>query len=110
MTLIHILELAGVLSATFSGFLTFMIWKLKKQIDENERAQQRREATRLEYEIFQIKMAGANAALGKANAIALKQGHSNGETTAALANLEEIKHDQRDFLTKLGVEHIYEKL
>lgn len=110
MTILHFLELAGALSATFSGLLGILIWKLKKQIDENEKAQQRREATRLEFEIFQIKMTSANAALGKANAIALKNGHCNGETSAALAYLEEVKHDQRDFLTKLGVEHIYEKL
>lgn len=110
MTILHFLELAGVLSATFSGFLGLLIWRLKKQIEENEAAQRRREEARMEFELYQIKMASASAALAKANALALKNGHSNGETTAALAYLEEVKHDQRDFLNKHGVVHIYEKL
>lgn len=110
MTLMHFIELAGVLSACFSGFLTFLIWKLKKQIDENEKAQQRRDQARRDFEVYQIQMASANAALSKATAIALKNGRSNGETSSALAWLDEIKHDQRSFLIEHGVEHIYEKL
>lgn len=110
MTLLHFLELAGAASALFSGFLTLLIWKLKKQIDQNEEAQRRRDEARMDFEVYQIKISSANAALAKANAIALKNGRSNGETTAALAYLEEVKHDQRSFLIKHGVEHIYEKL
>lgn len=110
MTMIHFLELAGAVSAMFSGFLTFLIWKLKRQIEENEKAQQRRDKARMDFEVYQIKMTSANAALSKANALALKNGHTNGETTAALAYLDEVRHDQRDFLIAHGVEHIYEKL
>jgi hypothetical protein len=110
MTVIHFLELAGAASAMFSGFLCLLTWKLKRQIEANEAAQRRREEERMEFEFHQIKMTSANAALAKANAIALKNGHCNGETTAALAYLEEVKHDQRDFLMKHGVVHIYEKL
>jgi hypothetical protein len=110
MTVIQIIELTGVLSALFSGFLGVLIWKLKRQIEENEKAQQRREQARMAFELYQIKMTSANAALSKANALALKNGHCNGETMAALEYLEEVKHEQRNFLMEHGIEHIYEKL
>lgn len=109
-TLEIILIAAGIPSAVCGGLVGLVFWKLKRQIDENEKAQQRRDQARRDFEVYQINLASANAALSKATAIALKNGRSNGETSSALAWLEEIKHDQRSFLIEHGVEHIYEKL
>lgn len=105
-----VLLAASVPSAVCSGIVGLLFWKLKRRIDQNEAAQRQRDAARLDYEVFQIKMASATAALGKANAIAIKNGRCNGETTSALEWLEEVKHDQRSFLVAHGIEHIYEKL
>lgn len=109
-TLEIILLAAGIPTAIGGGFVGLLFWKLKRQIAQNEEAQQKRDAARMDFELYQVKMTSALAALGKANALAIKNGHSNGETTAALAWLEEVKHDQRSFLVAHGIEHIYEKL
>ena len=50
----------------------------------------------------------AAIALGEAAATALKNGHANGETEAALEYARKIKHEQRDFLAEQGIKGIYE--
>lgn len=111
MDLIQVILLAaGIPSAVCGGLIGLLFWRLKRQIAKNEAEQKKRDETRLKFEWFQVQMTTALASLGKANALAIKQGKCNGETTAALSYLEEVKHDQRDFLVAHGIEHIYEKL
>ena len=100
---------AGIPSAVIGGFVGLLFWRLKKKIEANEAAQKQRDETRLKFELFQVNMTSALAGLGKANAIAIKNGRCNGETTAALEYLEEVKHGQRHFLEEQGIAHIYEK-
>ena len=109
MTALEIVAMAGIPSAVTSSLLGLLIWKLKKQLEKTAAAQKERDDARLEYEVFQTSMVSALAALGKANALAIKNGKCNGETTAALKYLEEVKHDQRRFLVTHGIEHIYHK-
>ena len=104
-----ILIAAGIPSAVCGGLVGLLFWRLKRQIEQNAAAQKKRDDNRLKFEIYQVKMTSALAGLGKANALAIKTGKSNGETTAALAWLEEVKHDQHHFLVEHGIEHIYEK-
>lgn len=111
MNAVQVLLLAaGIPSAVCGGLVGLLFWRLKRQIEKNDAAQKKRDETRLKFEIFQVQMTTALASLGKSNALAIKNGKCNGETTAALAYLEEVKHDQRDFLVAHGIEHIYEKL
>ena len=110
MTLEQFLIAASVPSAIVGGAVSLMFWQLKKRIDASEAEQRRRDEIRLAHETNQVKMLSATAVLCRANAIALQNGRCNGETHAALAYLEEVKHEQRDFLTAQGLEHIYEKL
>lgn len=81
--------------------------RIEKRMDEEKREREKLEIARRKYEIFQVKTLTAVTALSKANAIALKNGKCNGETKAALAYLNEVKHDQRDFLTEQGIEHLF---
>ena len=55
-----------------------------------------------------IKSVMASIALGEAAATALKNGHANGETEAALEYARKIKHEQKDFLTEQGIKGLYE--
>ena len=54
-----------------------------------------------------VRSVGAAIALGEATATALKNGHANGETEAALEYAKRIKHEQKDFLTEQGIHAIY---
>lgn len=93
---IQLLLAASIPSALFGAFL---------QGVEKRRA--REEEARRKYERYQVKMLTATAALCEANAIALQNGHCNGETHRALERLKEVKHDQRDFLVSQGIDHIF---
>lgn len=101
------LTATGLLAALVSGVVGFYFRGLSKKMDKERAEREKHEAARRRYEIFQVKTLAAVTALSKANAIALKNGKCNGETKAALEYLEEVKHDQSDFLTEQGIEHLF---
>ena len=103
----EILLALGVPSAIIGGFIKAGFKRLEKKQDKEREEQEKREKARREYEVFQVKTITAVMALSKANAIALKNGTCNGETSAALEYLDEVKHEQRDFLSKQGIEHLF---
>ena len=95
-----------------SGVTAFCFWvieqKIKKQQTEAEEKEKIREKNREKNEVLIIKSVMASIALGEAAATALKNGHANGETEAALEYARKIKHEQKDFLTEQGIKGIYE--
>lgn len=90
-----------------SAIVGFFCHRIEKKMDADKKAREKLEASRRKYEVFQVQTLTAVIALSKANAVALKNGKCNGETQAALKYLDEIKHDQRDFLTEQGIEHLF---
>jgi len=98
------LILAMSIPSAVTGFCFWLIEeKIKKQQKENEEKERVREKS----EVLIIKSVMASIALGEATATALKNGHANGETEAALQYAREIKHEQKDFLTEQGIRGIY---
>lgn len=93
---LELLVAAGIPSAMFASYLRRI-----------ERRRERDEKARREYELYQVKMLTATAAVCEANAIALQNGKCNGETHKALAYLKEVKHAQRDFLAAQGIDHLF---
>lgn len=87
---------AGVPSALFAYYLR-----------KFERRQQKEEENRRKYEMYNVKMSTATVCLCEANAIALQNGHCNGETHKALEYLKEVKREQRDFLVSQGIDHLF---
>lgn len=90
-----------------SGITGFCFWILERKLDKREKAREKKEAVREQQEYLIVRGIGAAIALGEASAIALKNGHTNGETEAALEYARKVKHEQKDFLTKQGIEAIY---
>ena len=76
----EILLATGVISA----LVALMFRRLEKKLDRDRAEREAHEKTRKEFEVFQISMQTATAALCEANAIALQNGKCNGETHAAL--------------------------
>lgn len=105
------LIIAGLPGALVAAVVSFVFTRMNKRIDkatkEREAEEKRRESTRREYEGYLIQMAAATAALGKANALAIRNGKCNGETKAALEYLDTVKHNQRDFLIQHGLDDIF---
>lgn len=100
MNVWNILLAIGLPSAIVGGVMSIFFHKIEKKMNDER-------TTRRKYEIFQVKTLTAVTALSKANAIALKNGKCNGETSKALEYLDTVKHEQRDFLIEQGIEHLF---
>ena len=84
----------------------FFFWLLKRHIDKKDKEREEHEQARKQNELLLVQGVFASIGLGEATALALKNGHTNGETEAALAYAREIKHKQKDFLTEQGINNI----
>lgn len=102
-----IIGASGLFSLVVGGIVGLFFRRIEKRMDKEDKARQEREEARRKYEIFQVKTLTAVTALSKANAIALKNGKCNGETKAALEYLDNVKHEQREFLTEQGIDHLF---
>ena len=90
-----------------SAITGFCFWCLEKRIDRRNKELDEKEAAREENEILMVKSIGAASALGEAAALALKNGHTNGETEAALEYARNVKHEQKEFLQRQAIDHLY---
>lgn len=103
MEILDILALCGI-PTTIVGLI---VWRIKKSVDRAEAERRARDEKQHKYEMFQVRMIMAVAALCEANAIALQNGKCNGETHRALDYLKEVKREQREFLEAQGIEHLF---
>lgn len=93
-----------------SGITAFCFWLLERKLDRREKAREKKEATREQQEYLMVKGIGAAIALGEATAEAVARipdTHCNGDMHDALEYARKVKHEQKDFLTKQGIEAIY---
>ena len=83
----------------------------KKEQDEKERKAEEREKSREKLDIILLQEVTAAIALGEATAKAVQRipdAHCNGDMHAALDYAARVKHDQKDFLTALGIHALHE--
>jgi len=90
-----------------SAITGFCFWWIERRMAKREEALTEKETAREKNTVLLIKSVGAAIALGEATATALKNGHCNGETEAALKYAREIKHEQKDFLTEQSIKNLY---
>ena len=90
-----------------SAITGFCFWMLQRRMTKRDEEIDRREKAREKNEVLLVRSVGAAIALGEAAATALKNGHANGETEAALEYARQIKHEQKDFLTEQGIRALY---
>ena len=89
-----------------TAFTALCFWYLQRSITKREAKADEREKARQEYELLTLKSIQASMALGEATATALKNGHCNGETAAALSYATQIKHEQKEFIMRQGVKQM----
>ncbi|RKJ20636.1 serine/threonine protein kinase [bacterium D16-50] len=114
---------AIVIAASIPSALTgFCFWLIEQRIqkrakkredEENERreAEEKRERLREQQELLLVQGVGAAIALGEATAKAVQRipdAHCNGDMHAALDYAAKVKHAQKDFLTRQGIEALYD--
>ena len=101
-----ILVAAGVPSLVLGA----MLQRYTRKVEKSEQQRKAQETAKKEFEKFQLDSLTAVMKLSEANAIALQNGKCNGETHAALEYMKSVKKDQRAFLTKQGLAHIFEEV
>ena len=100
----QILVAAGIPSGLF-GLLTWYIkYRMKRTEKENERHQENLESLVL----MMLNSTRANTILCKATAEAVRDGHCNGNMTSALATVEAVAAEEKEFLLKKGIKYIFE--
>lgn len=106
-----------------TAFTGFFFWLLKRHIDnrdkqqakeqaERERKAEERERNREELDKVLLRSTFAAIALGEATARAVQRipdAHCNGDMHEALDYAAKVKHQQKDFLTSLGVHALHEE-
>jgi hypothetical protein len=111
--------IAASIPSALTGFCFRMIEqriqkRAKKQEDEDKQrreVQEKRERLREQQELLMVQGVGAAIALGEATAKAVQRipdAHCNGDMHAALDYAAKVKHAQKDFLTRQGIEALYE--
>lgn len=101
----------GVPSAIVAFLLRRYEKKLDREREEKKAFEEQKEKEQKEFNLFLIKTTMASMSLSEATARAVQRipdAKCNGDMTAALKYATDTKHQQKDFLTKLGVEHLYE--
>lgn len=90
-----------------SAITGLCFWMIQRRLTKRDEELDRRDAARERNEVLLVRSVGAAIALGEATATAMKNGHTNGETEAALEYARKIKHEQKEFLTEQGIKAIY---
>ena len=93
------------------GIPALIARRFEKRLDERERKAEEREKNREEMNRLQVKTTMAAIVLGKATDRAVQRipdAHCNSDMTAALQYVKTVKHEEKNFLTGLGIHALYE--
>ena len=105
-----------------SALTGFLVWNFERKIakreakrekeqEERHKKEAEREKAREEIQILTIQGVSAAIALGEATAKAVQRipdAHCNGDMHNALNYAIKIKHEQKDFLTRMGIASVVE--
>ena len=105
-----------------SALTGFLVWNFERKIakreakrekeqEERHKKEAEREKAREELQILTIQGVSAAIALGEATAKAVQRipdAHCNGDMHDALNYAIKIKHNQKDFLTRMGIASVVE--
>ena len=116
-TILEIFLIMSIPSAV-TGFAFWLIERKMQRREERAREMQRelriqeekRDEVREQNEFLILQSVNASIALSEATAKAVQRipdANCNGDMTSALEYAEQIKHEQRDFLARQGIQNIY---
>ena len=103
-----------------SAIMGLIVWKLERKIAARDKRAEEQDEAQKDFFLLMVQSTGAAIALGEATAKAVQRipdAHCNGvrpldelrDMSEALHYASEVKHSQKDFLMKQGVEHLHDK-
>lgn len=101
--------LAGFVAAMGipSAIMGLIVWRLEGRISKRERDHEEQDKSQKDLIVLLVQSTSASIALGEAIAKAVRRipdAHCNGDMHAALEYATNIKHKQKEFLTKQGID------
>ena len=101
--------LAGFVAAMGipSAIMGLIVWRLEGRISKRERDHEEQDKSQKDLIVLLVQSTSASIALGEATAKAVQRipdVHCNGDMHAALEYATNIKHKQKEFLTKQGLD------
>lgn len=106
MSFLEIIKFWGLPAAV----LAFSFWLIERKIDKQDKEVQQREQQRTQFEFMLFKQCDASITLAVATAKAVQRipdAHCNGDMHAALEYAAKVKHEQEDFIAKLGIKSMH---
>lgn len=94
----------GIPSALFG----VAIWFFKRHIEAREKAQIKHEANMESLILMMLQSTRANTILCTATAEAVRDGHCNGNMTAALETVNKVAAAEKEFLLDKSIKYIFE--
>ena len=77
-------------------------------LNQQKKTQEEQEASKARLLVLLVSYAGAVMELSEANAIALRDGKTNGEMKRALSRADKVRANTKEFLGELGIQSLYE--
>ena len=108
MSLSEILLILGIPSALGAALIGLGFWYLKKIITRNEAKRDEHEQNIESLILMMLQSERANTVLCKATAEAVRDGHCNGNMTAALEAVEKVALAEKEFLLDKSIKYIFE--
>ena len=84
------------------------VWFFKRQIEASEKKHQEQQNNLEELVLMMLQSTRANSILCKATAEAVRDGHCNGNMTAAIAAVDAVAAEEKEFLLKKSIKYIFE--
>ena len=91
-----------------SAVLGLAIWYLKRTIEKNQKRQEEHDKNQESLVLMMLQSTRANSILCKATAEAVRDGHCNGNMTAAMQVVEKAAEAEKQFLLEKGIKYIFE--
>ncbi len=99
-----ILIAAGIPSAIFG----LIIWQFKRKIEERDRKADEQQRSMEDLILMMLQSTRANTILCKATAEAVRDGHCNGNMSAAIEIVDKAAIAEKEFLLDKSIKYIFE--
>lgn len=91
-----------------SAILGLAIWRLKIHWEERDKRQEERQKNLEDLVLMMLQSTRANTILCKATAEAVRDGHCNGNMTAAIEVVDKAAVAEKEFLLDKSIKYIFE--
>lgn len=98
----------GVPATLFGAIFGFAVWYIKRTIKRSDKQREEHEKNMEELVVLMLQSERANTILCKATAEAVRDGHCNGNMTAAMEVVDKAATAEKEFLLDKSIKYIFE--